>query len=197
MRPAGNPHEYEAYTPAQPGETWVDYYMFAADSEGHSVVDPKGASDNSYRFFVGTITTIVFHDFETDQGWTVGAPDDDARTGIWNRCDPEATVAQPEDDYTPDAGVNAYIADCRAGSSQGSYDVDNGKTTLLSPMFDPSSCPNAWVRYYRWYSNDTGAAPETDSWIVDVSDDGGLNWVRLETPGSSDRTWRLGLMISR
>ncbi|MGQ9810582.1 MAG: M28 family peptidase [bacterium] len=191
MQPTGNPDEYEAYIPAQPGGTWVNYYIFAADSEGHSVVDPNGAPDTSYRFFVGTITTAVFHDFETDQGWTVGAPDDDATTGIWNRCDPQATVAQPEDDHTPDPGVNAYITDCRAGSSQGSYDVDNGKTTLFSPIFDLSSYPNAWVRYYRWYSNDTGAAPETDSWIVDVSNDGGLNWVRLETLGSSDRTWRL------
>ncbi len=191
MQPTGNPDEYEAYIPAQPGGTWVNYYIFAADSSGHSVVDPKGAPGSSYRFFVGTITTIVFHDFESNQGWTVGAPDDDATTGIWNRCDPQATVAQPEDDHTPDPGVNAYITDCRAGSSQGSYDVDNGKTTLFSPIFDLSSYRNAWVRYYRWYSNDTGAAPETDRWIVDVSNNGGASWVRLETLGTSDRTWRL------
>lgn len=191
MQATGNPNEYEAYIPPQRGGTWVSYYISAADTAGNSVVDPKGAPENSYRFFVGRITTVVFHDFESDQGWTVGAPDDDATTGIWNRCDPEATVAQPEDDHTPDPGVNAYITDCRAGSNQGSYDVDNGKTTLFSPIFDLSSYRNAWVRYYRWYSNDTGASPETDRWIVDVSDDGGSTWVRLETLGTSDRTWRL------
>jgi len=134
---------------------------------------------------------VEVHDFESDQGWTVGDLGDNATTGVWERCDPQATVAQPEDDHTPDPGVNAYITQCAAGSGQGSYDVDGGKTTLLSPDFDLSDEPNAYVRYYRWYSNDTGASPETDDWVVDVSADAGSTWVNLETLSSSDRTWRM------
>jgi len=190
MAPTGNPDEYEALIPAQPGGTWVDYYIVAQDTVGNTARDPKDAPAEVHRFFVGTITPIVMHDFESDQGWTVGDVDDNATTGIWERCDPEGTEAQPEDDHTPDPGTKAYITQCAAGTGQGSYDVDGGKTTLFSPVFDLSGYPNAWVRYYRWYSNDTGASPETDRWIVDVSDDGGSTWVRLETLGSSDRTWR-------
>ncbi len=190
MAPTGNPDEYEALIPAQPGGTWVDYYIVAQDSAGNTARDPKGAPAEAHRFFVGTVTPIVMHDFESDQGWTVGDVDDNATTGIWERCDPEGTEAQPEDDNTPDPGTKAYITQCAAGTGQGSYDVDGGKTTLFSPIFDLSGYPNAWVRYYRWYSNDTGASPETDRWIVDISDDGGSTWVRLETLGSSDRTWR-------
>jgi hypothetical protein len=191
MTATGNPDEYEAYIPAQPGGTWVDYYIVAEDTEGTRRTHPATAPAEVHTFFVGTITTIIAHDFESDLGWTVGDTGDDAGTGIWDRCDPEATEAQPEDDHTPDPGVRAYITACPAGASQGTNDVDGGKTTLLSPVFDLSTYSNAHVRYYRWYSNDTGASPETDDWIVDISADAGSTWVRLETLSSSNRTWYL------
>jgi hypothetical protein len=191
MTPTGNPDEYQALIPAQPGGTFVSYYIVAEDTDGNRSAHPAAAPAEVHTFFVGTITTIVDHDFESDHGWSVGDADDDAITGIWERCDPQATEAQPEDDHTPDPGVNAYITQCAAGSGQGTYDVDGGKTTLFSPTFDLSAYPNAYVRYYRWYSNDTGASPETDDWLVDVSDDGGSTWARLDSLRSSDRTWRL------
>lgn len=191
MTGTGNPDEYRAFIPAQTGGTWVDYYLVAEDTDGNRATDPGGAPTEVHSFFVGTITTVFEDDFETNKGWTVGAAGDGATTGIWERCDPQATTAQAEDDHTPAPGVNAYITGCAAGSSQGSYDVDGGKTTLLSPVFDLSGYASAQVSYYRWFSNDTGSSPEADDWWVDVTDDSGTTWVRLETLESSDRTWRL------
>jgi hypothetical protein len=191
MGPTGTPDEYEAFIPAQSGGVWVDYYIVAEDTGGNRRTDPTSAPSEVHTFFVGTITPVVMHDFETDQGWTVGDIDDTATTGMWERCDPEATEAQPEDDHTPDPGVRAYITQCAAGSGQGSNDVDGGKTTLFSPVFDLSTYSAASVRYHRWYSNDTGASPETDDWVVDVSADAGSTWVNLETTSSSNRTWYL------
>ena len=190
MSATGNPDQYEAFIPAQHGGTFVDYYLVVEDTDGNRATDPSGAPAAAHRFFVGTITTVFADDFETAKGWTVGAPDDNATTGIWQRCAPQGTLAQASEDHTPPPGVNAYITDCRAGTGQGDYDVDGGKTTLLSPVFDLSAYDNARVRYYRWYSNDTGSSPEADDWIVDVSDDGGSTWVRLETMRTSDRFWR-------
>jgi hypothetical protein len=191
MNATGNQDEYEAFIPGQPGGTFVSYYVVAEDTQGNRATHPAGAPAQVHIFFVGAITPVVEHDFESDQGWTVGDAGDNATTGIWERCDPQGTVAQPEDDHTPGVGVDAYITQCAAGSGQGSYDVDGGKTTLLSPVFDLSAYPNATVRYYRWYSNDTGSSPETDDWLVDVSDDGGSTWARIDSLRSSDRTWRL------
>jgi leucyl aminopeptidase len=190
MSATGNPDEYEAYIPAQPGGTYVDYYIVAEDNDTNRTTHPIGAPAEVHSFFVGAITTIVHHDFESDQGWTVGDVDDDASTGVWDRCDPEATEAQPENDHTPEPGVNAYITDCRAGASIGTYDVDGGKTTLFSPIFDLSSYPNASVIYYRWYSNGMGASPDADDWLVHVSDDGGASWVTIDSLRSGDHTWR-------
>jgi hypothetical protein len=61
----------------------------------------------------------------------------------------------------------------------------------LSPVFDLSACSNAWLRYYRWYTNDTAGTPSADAWAVDASADGGATWVRIETTGMSERRWVL------
>jgi hypothetical protein len=196
MSAAGPPDEYDAYIPAQSGGTFVNYWLVAEDTEGNRVTDPEGAPVETHEFFVGTITTVLLDDFEIDRGFTVGDVGDNASTGIWVRVDPNGTWSgsvpvQPEDDHTGDGTICWVTGNAPPGASQGDNDVDGGKTTLLSPILDVSGYPNAWVRYYRWYTNDTGAAPETDDWVVDVSSNAGAVWNRLETLTSSDRMWRL------
>jgi hypothetical protein len=192
----GNAGEYEAFIPPQPGGTFVDYQIVAGDTEGNTLVRPQGAPASSYRFFVGTITTILTEDFETASGWTVGAPDDDATEGIWERVDPNGTwnfgaPVQPEDDHTPAQGTFCFVTgNAPPGSGQRENEVQAGKTTLTSPVYDLSGVPNASVRYHRWYSNVTGFL-DPDFWVVDASPDGGASWVRIETTGRSDRNWRL------
>jgi len=188
MTGTGTPDEYRGDIPAQPCGTLVDYYILAVDMNSNRETHPDLAPASTHSFAVNF--TVVFEDdFETDKGWTVGDAGDDATTGIWDRCDPEWTEAQPEDDHTPDSGVRAYITDCDAGTSQGSYDVDGGKTTVLSPVFDLLDYASASVRYYRWYSNDTGSEPGTDYWVVQVSDDGWTTWATLENTNVTNRSW--------
>lgn len=188
MARIGSTDDYVGYIPAQPSCSRVEYYVYAADDAGYSAKHPSNAPSVLHSFRVGY--EVVFEDdFEADRGWIAGLPDDDATTGQWSRCDPEATVAQPEDDHTPDPGVNAYITDCHAGTSQGSYDVDNGKTTLRSPKFALSQYGDVTLVYYRWYSNDTGADPGNDPWIVQVNNNIGSGWVDLENTNVSNRSW--------
>ncbi len=121
---------------------------------------------------------------ETDKGWVAGAPDDTATTGKWNRMDPIGTDAQPENDHTAN-GTICWVTDGRSDGGLGTYDVDGGKTTLLTPVFDLTGAADAFVSYWRWYSNDTGATPNTDTFRVDVSNDGGQTWKNAETVGPS------------
>ncbi|MCZ6542668.1 MAG: hypothetical protein O6768_03295, partial [Planctomycetota bacterium] len=65
-------------------------------------------------------------DLEADTGWVVGAPGDNAVTGIWNRMNPEGTAAQPEDDHTPAPGTICWVTDGFAGGGLGANDVDGG-----------------------------------------------------------------------
>jgi hypothetical protein len=197
MSSTGGPNEFEAFIPAQLGGTFVDYFIVAEDMDAHRVTHPADAPSEVHGFFVGAITPIVEDDIEVESGWTAGVPGDNATTGIWVRVDPNgtnsgSTPVQPEDDHTPAPGVNCFVTgNAPPGSSQGSNDVDNGKTTLLSPVYDLSGYPNAWAHYYRWFSNDTGSGAGTDAWAVDVSSDGGTSWASVEYTFDSNHAWDL------
>jgi hypothetical protein len=126
-----------------------------------------------------TLPLVVYHqDFESGAGgWGVTSPNT-AITGNWELGDPQGTGVQPEDDATPPPGVNAWVTGLQAGSGVGSFDVDSGVTTLISPNLDVSSLPNATLQMSLFYSNDQGANPGEDAYIIEVSGDGGANWVQ-------------------
>ena len=136
----------------------------------------------------------MIDDLEANSGWVVGAPGDNATTGVWVRVDPNGTAAQPEDDHTPAPGVMCFVTGQGAvGGGVGDNDVDNGTTTLLSPVFNLSAATQSCVlSYWRWYSNNQGGAPNTDFWVVDISNDGGTTWQSVENvnpPNAQQNTW--------
>jgi hypothetical protein len=113
----------------------------------------------------------------------VGDPQvpDTATLGIWGRMDPEPTPAQPGDDVTP-GGAQCFVTDGRAGVGVGSFDVDGGKTTLTSPIIDASN-PEARIGYWRWFSNNQGAAPFSDVFRVLIKTEPAGAWLPVETVG--------------
>ncbi len=195
LAPTGRSGEYEAFIPAMIGGTFVDYHIVAADVEGNRTVHPLGAPGAAHSFFVGEITPILADDFEAESGWTVGDAGDDALEGIWERAVTNGTwsangAVQPDEDHTPDPGATCFVTgNAQPGASQRENEVQGGKTTLLSPVFDLSGYSNVRVRYWRWYSNDTGFL-DPDEWAVDVSGDGGESWTRIESTWKSDQSWR-------
>ena len=79
-----------------------------------------------------------------------------------------------------------------AATSPGSVgfdDVDGGRTTLRSPVFNLNGYDEALVSYFRWYTNNVGDNPETDHWKVEVTSDGGQSWSTLENISESDDSW--------
>ncbi len=185
---------YGAMLPAVGCGTEIEYYFEARTTAGTLVTYPAGGASDPLRASGVDVQTLFFDDMESDRGWTGGLPGDTATLGIWSRCDPEGTAAQPEDDATPDPGVLAWITDCRAGSGVGAFDVDNGITTLLSPMF--SAVPDGVRRvretrlgYARWYSNNMGASPNADSAPVEISNDNGQTWVMIEDVTENAGAW--------
>jgi C1A family cysteine protease len=158
------------------------------------VASGQGRSQFSLTLQAGAFEVVFGDDFESDRGWLAGVGGDDAVTGCWERGDPEGTwwgdqAVQPEDDANP-GGANCCATQLAAGSSQGAYDVDGGRTTLESPVVDLSGYDSACLAYSRWYASDTGSRPNDDDFIVEVTDDGGATWHSLEMLSYSDRTWR-------
>ncbi|MBC8366817.1 T9SS type A sorting domain-containing protein [bacterium] len=153
-------------------------------------------NDSGFSSFLDLFLPVGgwFDDIESDRGWTVGAQGDDASTGIWTRVDPNGTIyetvqVQPEDDHSAVPGVTCFITgQGSVGGTAGEADVDGGKTTLLSPVFDLAGATEANISYWRWYTNDEGNNPAEDYWDVEVTADG-LQWVSLEHDNNSLEEW--------
>ncbi|MGD8452606.1 MAG: C25 family cysteine peptidase [Phycisphaerae bacterium] len=175
---------YEAILPAAMCDAEPEYYFSATGDGGTTIVEPKDAPAVVYSAPVGAFVTLHEDNCEASTGWTVGDTGDDATVGIWSWGNPVGTGAQPEDDHTLAPGVNCWATDIRGGDL-GTYDVDGGKTTLKSPVLDLSGQDYAAISYWRWYSNDAGATPNTDVFTVDVTNNGGGSWVNVEVVGPS------------
>ena len=68
-------------------------------------------------------------------------------------------------------------------------DVDGGRTTLTSPVFLLEDAFTATIVYDRWFSNELGADPRNDDWIVQVSNDTGITWTTVESTKEGEVGW--------
>lgn len=177
---------YLAELPGADCGTPVEYYLSAESEGGVEQSSPIDAPEAVFAAIsAAEITTAFADDFDADLGWTAGVPDDDATTGHWERANPNGTIINGEQVQPgePFVGSAAYITGQHPGGGAGANDVDEGKTTLLSPVFDLSDVQDAAMSYQRWYSNHAGANPFNDIFVVDISDDGGDSWTNVETVG--------------
>src|SRR5439155_4013741 len=124
------------------------------------------------------------------------APGDDAVTGVWVRVNPNGTLVDgqqcaPEDDHTPGSKTVCWVTGNGGPAEDPALnDVDGGKTTLLSNVFDATSGNHPVIEYYRWYTNDFGPNPGTDFWRTYLSNDAGLSWVPVENTTASNDSWQ-------
>ena len=176
-----------AYTDAAlvPGQSYT-YVVRSRDAVGNE-------DGNLIRFTVPAtiLDKVLYHeDFEAGAAGWARSGLNDATTGLWELGDPEPTPFQTGDDYTADPGVNAWVTQLAAGVDGGTFDVDNGTTTLLSASYDLSSAVDPVVRYARWFTNDLGGSPGEDPFDVEVSTNGGATWATVEQiSGGTPLAW--------
>ncbi|MDM7914522.1 MAG: C25 family cysteine peptidase, partial [Candidatus Eisenbacteria bacterium] len=170
-----------------------------------TILTLRATVEADYGYTTGLQFTISVggfaDDFEAPHGWTIGAPGDNATSGIWVQADPVGTtyngqIAQPEDDHTLTPGTVCFVTgNGSVGGAAGEADVDGGKTTLLSPVFDLSHVESATVQYWLYFTNHLGNNPSQDYWDVEATSNG-VDWVPLEhtlthTNGWEQRTFVL------
>lgn len=180
------PNDYEAVLPVLDCFDNIEFY-FTVGTNGGTLSNPSNAPTTTYSASVFTSTAVTLDDnMETNTGWTVGDVGDNATTGIWTRVNPIGTIAQSENDHSATGTLCWVTGQGTTGGGDGDADVDGGKTTLVSPVLDFAGA-DAYISYWRWYSNDEGAAPNADTFRVDVSSANGASgtWVNVETVGPS------------
>ncbi|MBI65841.1 MAG: hypothetical protein CMG64_06080 [Candidatus Marinimicrobia bacterium] len=174
----------------------VQYYITAVNSEGIIESFPSLAPDNVVTFIVGDLPDIYFTDFEQGIGdWILGDSQDDATAGIWELADPVATFnddgyqLQPEDDYSIN-GIYCLITGNGFENGNGGFDdVDNGRTTVYSPIINLSDFETVVISYAYWYTNNIGDNGGNDLWQVLVSNNGGNSWQDLHISSNSNTDW--------
>lgn len=196
-------NNYTATIPAQQQGTLICYYLGLESTGGVlSGVTPiqANATDPNIPYFI-LVGCELFHkeDFDTFQGdWTEGVQSDEAVTGQWVIDVPigsfyEGDPVQTNVQHTP-GGIACAITGNANNTSAGlgENDVDDGETTLITPVFDLSDHDNPIFVYWRWFTNDppTSANPGNDVWEVEITGDGGSSWERVERTYTSDRSWR-------
>jgi subtilisin family serine protease len=188
----GGPLAYGADIPGAPAHSTLEFYIEATDGLSLSSTSPAGAPTDLYSFFI--TEQVYAFDGEAGQGdWTLGAAGDAASSGLWIHADPVGTNyngvdIQPEDDHTAAPGTICFVTgNANPGDSAGTNDVDNGCTTLLSPIFDLSTAGRAFVSYWRWFGQ--GGSATDDEFAVDFTTDG-FTWLPLERVPGNANSWQ-------
>lgn len=169
----------------------IQFYLEATSTAGFAQTSPVNAPVGVYSAIsaAGSETPFVDEMEVSSAGWQAGIAGDTASSGIWERVDPNSTAAQPGDDHTADGTQCWVTGQGSPGGSLGENDIDGGVTTLVSPTFDATGFDGAYVSYWRWYSNNTGASPNADSMPVEISNNNGGTWVQLENVTENADAW--------
>jgi extracellular elastinolytic metalloproteinase len=119
------------------GQT-IRILISAADASGGSLVE---AGIDDVRIVNAPVSSgdVFVDDFETNKGWTLNpSGSDTASTGLWQRANPESTASgsTPLQLGTTVSGNNDLVTGATAGSSAGTNDIDNGVTSIQSPLID-------------------------------------------------------------
>lgn len=155
--------------------------------------DDGSTSTSRFTVSVGTLApaTLLVDDMEIDRGWLAQSGGTD---GNWERSDPRAAyssgeMTNPEDDHTPAPGVAAWVTRNVPAPTQAPPDVAevDGTQTLVSPALLAADFATLRMTYWRWFY--TGGGPGPDRLRVEVSSDGGFEWVFVDEVGTKANVW--------
>ncbi len=177
MEPEGPGGNWVAYVPAMECGDSPEFYVSCEGAVSGLVEHPSGGADNAYNWLVGSLLIALEDNGETNGDWVVSG---DAADGQWNRGVP-VNCDRGDPPADEDGSGACWLTD-NSSSDGCNSDVDEGSTILTSGVIDLADIDSPVLSYARWFSNTYGAAPNTDTFVVEYSTNGS-SWSILETVG--------------
>lgn len=167
---------------------YQDTYEVVVGKWGYQTYCSTPLIDASTQELVIYLQKGYYDDFTFDFGWSVIGT---AEMGSWERVNPNPTTATVfEDDSQLDCGLNAMVTGNGTTPNTDQNDVDNGFTTLISPIFDLSGLATPHLNYARSFYCYYGPGNFDDTLSIVLSN--GLDQVVLEeiiAPQGQAMTW--------
>ncbi|GAB4382942.1 MAG: hypothetical protein Kow0022_01540 [Phycisphaerales bacterium] len=170
------PGTYSFVSPPLACADQVEFFISAEADSGEYFFAPLTAPTRGWPAIAASGQSLSFDDnFQSNLGWTTSS---NASAGAWERGVPAGLGDRGDPGADYDGSGSCYLTENAPGNS----DVDNGSVTLTSPAMDASG-GEAFINYARWFSNTAGAAPQEDTFNIEVSNDNGATWTTLEVVG--------------
>lgn len=176
-------NDFRGVLPAAQCLDMIDWYVgFTPIGGGPMLTNPSSAP--SLTITTEVLTTVFEDNFQSNLGWTV-TNEPTLTDGAWERGVPAGGGDRGDPASDADGSGACYLTDNVDGNS----DVDGGATQLTSPVFDLSSYIEAHISFAYWYTNNFGGNPNTDTWSIEISDNGGASWASVLNTTASTTSW--------
>jgi len=128
----------------------------------------------------------IYDDFSFDFGWTA-TKTSLVSSGEWVRGNPNpsSTLSAPADDAQFDCGDFAFVTGNDPSLNPDVDDVDKGRVTLYSPIFDLTNYANPYLNYARWFFNFHGPMPPPDD-TLEIRLSNGITSVLIDSQASEE-----------
>jgi len=181
-----------ASIPAQPLNTFVEYWFDGTDSKGNAFQAPFSGQVAPYTMFVGGVIKIGCEDFEASDGGyqhdlVSGDPGDGADDWTWG-----TPAGQGDDPAAAFSGSNAWGNDLGITIGGQTYDglyQANKHNRLYSPSLDSKWYTDVFLQYRRWLNVEDGFCDQAS-----ITVDGDTVWSNFvadcySNDDSQDREW--------
>ncbi len=155
-------------------------YDLIAGQWGYQTASVPATVANATNNLTISLSPGYYDDFAFDFGWTVSG---NALDGFWERGEPIGTpfytvFANPEEDVQNDFSDECFVTG-NGGGGPFDDDVDNGTTTLTSPIMDLSGYTNPLIVFDYWFLtvDNQGGTGFKDSLLIQV--DNGIQTKRV------------------
>ena len=167
---------------------YQDTYELVVGKWGHQTKCSTPLINAGTQELIVYLPKGFYDDFTFDFGWSVVG---NAETGMWERAEPKPTTNTVFDQDTPlDCFNECMLTQNGSTPNPDQSDVDNGYTTLISPIFNLNGLTTPYLNYARSFFCYHGPANFDDTLQILLSN--GLDNVILEeiiAPQGNPMTW--------